>query len=229
MSERDYKSYNMLGEALEVDNQNKEQKEEQNETTELVTVDTSLQTIPEKEKEPQEETYAFYQEANYYDETQSNFFEEPIEETEEPQKETEPKKEKFKIKFPQFKKFNKDSSFKSFSKNKKRSTLEKVLIVLGVLALLVLLSPFIFCIITAAIMFLGGILTAIFGSMVAGAFALGMTCFIASQITTGMIVAGIALGICGISFGLILLLLTIMLIKWIVKRIRINRAKKRGV
>lgn len=226
MSERDYESYNILGEALEADNQ---KEEKQNENTELVTVNTKLQTIPEMEEptDKQEEYESEEKEANFYEE--ATYYEEPIKETEEPQKENTFKKEKFKFRLPQFKKFNKGTSFKNFNKNKKRTVLEKVLIFLGVLALLVLLSPFLFCIILAAIGLVGGILTAIFGSMIAGAFALGMTCFIASQITGSMIVAGISLGICGITFGLILLLLTIMFIKWIVRRMRRKAAEKRGI
>ncbi|WP_054743057.1 hypothetical protein [Cellulosilyticum ruminicola] len=130
---------------------------------------------------------------------------------------------------------HKDTSFSSYietEKKKERSFLAKWTIRLVKLILFIMLLPVIGIVGGGMLGVLGGVSLGIVACIGGGLFIIAMICFLATQINATMIALGISVGIAAMSFGGIVLIIFMMMIKGIiglVRRIRLNRRNKKEV
>lgn len=125
----------------------------------------------------------------------------------------------------------KDTSFTSYvqaDKKRERSFFAKWGIRFAKLILFIMLLPVIGIIGGGVIGIAGGVTFGILTCIGGGVFILGATCFVATQINAMIVALGVSVGITAISFGLIVLILCIMLIKKVVKSIRKRKMIKRN-
>lgn len=130
--------------------------------------------------------------------------------------------------------YSRDTSFSSYveaDKKRERSFFVKWGIRFAKLILFIMLLPVIGVVSGGVLFIAGSVLVGILACIGGGIFILGTTCFVATQVNTAIIALGISLGITAISFGGIVLVICMMLIKKInqlVHEHRVNK-KNRGV
>lgn len=123
-----------------------------------------------------------------------------------------------------------DTSFSTYKDNyqkKERSRIVKWAVRLSKFIIILMLLPFIGVIGSAVITFLGIFMAGIIGSFGIGILLIGITSFFATQISVLLIVLGITTSITAISFGAILTILFIMMIKQVKSLIQKYRKPKR--
>lgn len=139
---------------------------------------------------------------------------------------------------PEFEKTQKaetrDTSFNTYvSQKKEKSALEKWGVRLIKLIIFCMLLPFIGVIGTIVLGVAGAVSFGILGCIGGGLIVLMSTIFFAGQISLSFVLLGVAIAITGISFGLIMALIVIMMIKFIIDLIgnkrKINQKAKKGV
>ncbi len=133
----------------------------------------------------------------------------------------------------------KDTSFSSYmetEKKKERGFLAKWSLRLVKLILFIMLLPVIGIVggigVGGTLSVLGGISLGSLACIGGGLFIIGMTCFLATQINATMIALGISVGIAAMSFGGIVLIIFMIVIRGIiglVRRIGLNRKNKKEV
>ncbi len=128
------------------------------------------------------------------------------------------------------KKVNNDTSFSNYKDNyqkKERSRLVKWGLRLSKFIIILMLLPFIGIILSAVLTFLGFFIAGIVGSFGLGIFLIGVTSFFATQISVLLIALGITSSITALSFGAILTILFIMMIKQVRSLLQKYRKPKR--
>lgn len=123
-----------------------------------------------------------------------------------------------------------DTSFSSYveaDRKRERSFLVKWSIRLAKFILFVMLLPVICIIGGGLICIAGGITAGVLGCIFGGLFIVGLTCFIASQVSTTIVALGISTGVLAISFGGIVLILCMMFIKELNKVINRRKVDKK--
>lgn len=137
------------------------------------------------------------------------------------------------------KEIQKDTSFSNYvetEKKKERGFLAKWSLRLVKLILFIMLLPVIGIVggigVGGTLSVLGGISLGSLACIGGGLFIIGMTCFLATQINATMIALGISVGIAAMSFGGIVLIIFMIVIRGIiglVRRIGLNRKNKKEV
>ena len=125
----------------------------------------------------------------------------------------------------------KDTSFTSYvqaDKERERSFLAKWSIRLAKLILFIMLLPVIGIIGGGILAIAGGVAVGILICIGGGLLILGTTCFVATQVNAMIIALGVSLGITAISFGMIILILCIMLIKKVNQLIHERKITKKN-
>lgn len=221
MSERDYRSYNVLEEELAAEDQtNKEQDNviEANNLPKETIVSNYLkqeeliEKMPDGEgvctgsldiKEEKQQDNAQIQEENIFDEVKGT---------------SSYKKQQDKNRY------NQDElqfpAYKRYYQQKERSSLFKWLMLLGKIIITLMLLPLIGVITFGLLCVIGAFVSVIVSCIIAGLIVLGSICFLATQISGSVIALGLAISITVMSFGGIILILFLAIIKWSIKIFR---------
>ena len=122
-------------------------------------------------------------------------------------------------------------AYKRYYQQKERSRLFKGIMGLAKLIILIMLLPFIGIMAMGVLLAVGGIAMVVLGSIGTGIFILGTICFMATQLSMGLIALGISASATLISFGGIVSILFMMFAKWLMglfnKYLKPRNMKKR--
>ena len=108
-------------------------------------------------------------------------------------------------------------AYKRYYQEKERSNLFKGLMWIAKLTILIMLLPFIGTIAIGVLVAVGCVAVLVLGSIGLGVFILGAICFMATQLSIGLIALGISASATLISFGGIVFILFIMFTKWLIE------------
>lgn len=215
MEKRDYQSYNILGEELAQELEQTTLEDVYDLTSETKEIADSDQV---KDHNVQLEKINLLKKTDQTNELETEKMggnenkEEVIEEKKTTaKKESENVQSDKEIHFP---------AYKRYYQQKERSTLFKWIMALAKATIVVMLLPLICVIAFASLCVIGAFLGAIALSIGIGIVVLGSICFMSTQISGSLIGLGIAVSITALSFGGMVLIIFLAILKWIVSFIK---------
>lgn len=125
---------------------------------------------------------------------------------------------------------NNDTSFSTYKDNyqkKERNIVVKWTVRLSKIIIILMLLPFIGVIGSGVLTFLGFFIAGIIGTFSVGIILIGITSFFATQISALLIALGVASSITALSFGMVLTILFIMIIKQVKSLLQKYRKPKK--